>query len=71
MALRGAKHVMAGFENKLYTTSVPQDRITNWEAEVECLKPRKRKNWSGTLQDRFGVLTRVRYNPEGVAIPGS
>ena len=71
MALRGVKHLAADFENKLWTTTIPEARIAAWEAEVERLKPRKRRNWSGTLQDRFGVLTRVRYNPEGVVIPGS
>ena len=71
MAHRGAKHLAAGCENKLFTTTIPEARIAAWEAEVERLKPRKQKNWSGTLQDRFGVLTRVRYNPEGVVIPGS
>ncbi len=71
MALRGIKSFTEGCENKLWTTTIPEARIAAWEAEVERLKPRKQKNWSGTLQDRFGVLTRVRYNPEGVVIPGS
>ena len=71
MALRDTKHLTLGYETKLWTTSIPEIRIASWEAEISAIKPRKRKNWTGSLQDRFGVLTRVRYNEEGVPIPGS
>ena len=40
---------------QLATTSVPGDSIEMWKAQIAALPARKRKNWKGSMIDRFGV----------------
>ena len=54
----------------LYTTSIPADSYEEMLTEVLKLKPQKRKNWKGSLQNTGGVKTRVRYVEAGIEIPG-
>ena len=51
-----------------HTCSIHPERIAVWQAEVAKLPARKRKNWEGALMDKRGVTTRVRYNPDGIAV---
>ena len=54
----------------LYTTSIPADSYEMMLTEVQKLKPQKRKNWKGSLQNTGGVKTRVRYVEAGIQVPG-
>ena len=54
----------------LATTSVPVDSIEMWKAEIAALPVRKRKNWKGSMIDRFGVRGVVVYDPQGIEVPG-
>ena len=54
----------------LATTSVPVDSIEMWKAEIAALPVRKRKNWKGSMTDRFGVRGVVVYDPQGIEVPG-
>ena len=54
----------------LYTTSIPADSYEMMFTEVQKMKPQKRKNWKGSLQNTGGVKTRVRYIEAGIEIPG-
>ena len=51
-------------------TSVPVDGIEMWKAEIAALPVRKRKNWKGSMIDRFGVRGVVVYDPQGIEVPG-
>ena len=53
----------------LYTTSIPADNYEEMLTEVLKLKPQKRKNWKGALQNTVGQKTRVRYVEAGIEIP--
>ena len=44
--------------------------IEMWEAELAALPVRKRKNWKGSMIDRFGVKGVVVYDPQGIEVPG-
>ena len=54
----------------LATTSVPVDSIEMWKAEIAALPVRKRKNWKGSMTDRFGARGVVVYDPQGIEVPG-
>ena len=54
----------------LATTSVPGDSIEMWKAQIAALPARKRKNWKGSMIDRFGVRGVVVYDPQGIEVPG-
>ena len=43
----------------LYTTSIPADSYEEMLTEVLKLKPQKRKNWKGFVQNNVGQKTRV------------
>ena len=51
-----------------YTTNhavlCDDEQIEQWRAEVNLLKPRKRKNWKGSLTDKWNVKSKVIYNTE-------
>ena len=53
----------------LYTTSLPADSYETMLTEVQKMKPQKRKNWKGSLQNTGGVKTRVRYVEAGIRVP--
>ena len=53
----------------MYTTSIPADSYEEMLTEVLKLKPQKRKNWKGFVQNNVGQKTRVRYVEAGIEIP--
>ena len=53
------------------TNSIPDDQFAAFEAEVALMKPRKRKNWKGHLRNTPGENVLVRYNEQGVVVPGT
>ena len=40
------------------------EQLEEWRAEINLLKPRKRKNWKGSLQDKWNVKSKVIYKIE-------
>eukprot|EP01047_Picozoa_sp_COSAG01_P079561 COSAG01_NODE_15142_length_1369_cov_4.401907_2_plen_150_part_00 len=46
---------------KQYNIMVLDSIITKWQAEVDTLKPRKRKNWKGSLTNKQGVKSKVKF----------
>ena len=67
--MRGAAAI-AQSGTYLATTSVPGDSIEMWKAQIAALPVRKRKNWKGSMIDRFGVRGGVVYDPQGIEVPG-
>jgi hypothetical protein len=53
-ALQHARHV----------ATVCDDIYRRWEEEVAALPARKRRNWSGWIQDKYGCRISVRYAPQ-------
>ena len=49
-------------KTKSYITAVDDETYACWQNEIARLKPRKRKNWKGSLKDKWGQRTKVIYN---------
>ena len=61
-----ASAVAAGHAIQQIST-VADDVMAMWTAEVKTLKPAKQHKWKGTMTNQTGVRSQVRYFPEGVA----
>ena len=59
-----------GANAPFHTTSMPADSYGEVLTEVLKLKPQKRNNWKGFVQNNDGVKTRVRYVEAGIQVPG-
>ena len=70
--MRKMRQAVANAPSGMYlaTTSAPGDRIEMWKAQIAALPARKRKNWKGSMIDRFGVRGVVVYDPQGIEVPG-
>ena len=48
-------------KTKLSKTAVGDETYACWENEIARLKPRKRKNWKGSIKDKWGQRSKVIY----------
>ena len=55
---------MAAREPATKQVMVADREYNAWLQEVRALKPRKQKSWQGSLRNRQGVKSRVRFNVE-------
>ena len=68
---RGMHMLADGGMQVACTNSIPDNQFEAIEAEVALLKPRKRKNWKGRIRNTSGENVLVRYNEQGVVVPGT
>ena len=51
-------------------SSVPDEAVEQWQAEIDALKAGKRLKWKGVMQNQTGARSVVRYDPAGVNFMG-
>ena len=54
----------------LQMSSVPDEAVEQWQAEIDALKAGKRLKWKGVMQNQTGARSVVRYDPAGVNFMG-
>ena len=58
----------ADFYRPSQTSSVANELMKEWEEEVAALKFSKRQKWKGSMRNQSGVISLVKYVPDGVRV---
>ena len=58
----------ADFFRPSQTSSVANELMKEWEEEVAALTFSKRQKWKGSMHNQSGVISLVKYVPDGVCV---
>ena len=58
----------ADFFRPSQISSVANDLMEEWEEEVAALKLSKKQKWKGSMRNQSGVISLVKYVPDGVRV---